>query len=177
MPCPGRLVRFEALARWNHPTLGTIPPGQIHPESQRESGLIIPMGAYILEQACIEAIKWQSLASDPIQVAVNVSSIQFARVTFVDEVADILTRTGMRPELLQLGAYRVGHDRYWYFLHSQEDGTAQRAWALRSPSTTLGPDIPVLVICRPYRLMPLRSIDLLSRLVIRVLKAGCSCSR
>ncbi len=60
------------------------------------------MGAYILEQACIEAMKWQSLASYPIQVAVNVSSLQFARATFTDEVADILNRTGLRPELLQL---------------------------------------------------------------------------
>jgi diguanylate cyclase (GGDEF)-like protein len=97
----GRLVRFEALARWNHPTLGTIPPDKFIPVAE-ESGLIIPMGAYILEQACIEAMKWQSVASYPIQVAVNVSSIQFARVTFMDEVADILNRTGLRPELLQL---------------------------------------------------------------------------
>jgi diguanylate cyclase (GGDEF)-like protein len=97
----GRLVRFEALARWNHPTLGMIPPDKFIPVAE-ESGLIIPMGAYILEQACIEATKWRSLASYPIQVAVNVSSVQFARVTFVDEVADILNRTGLRPELLQL---------------------------------------------------------------------------
>jgi diguanylate cyclase (GGDEF)-like protein len=97
----GRLVRFEALARWNHPTLGTIPPDKFIPVAE-ESGLIVPMGAYILEQACIEAVKWQSLASYPIQVAVNVSSIQFARVTFMEEVADILNRTGLRPELLQL---------------------------------------------------------------------------
>jgi diguanylate cyclase (GGDEF)-like protein len=97
----GRLVRFEALARWNHPTLGTIPPDKFIPVAE-ESGLIVPMGAYILEQACIEAVKWQSLASYPIQVAVNVSSIQFARVTFMEEVADVLNRTGLRPELLQL---------------------------------------------------------------------------
>jgi diguanylate cyclase len=97
----GQLVRFEALARWNHPTLGMIPPDKFIPLAE-ESGLIIPMGAYILEQACIEAMKWQSLASYPVQVAVNVSSIQFARVTFIDEVVDILNRTGLRPELLQL---------------------------------------------------------------------------
>ena len=97
----GNLVRFEALARWNHPTLGTIPPDKFIPLAE-ETGLIIPIGAYILEQACIEAMKWQSLASYPIQVAVNVSSIQFARATFIDELADILNRTRMRPKLLQL---------------------------------------------------------------------------
>jgi diguanylate cyclase (GGDEF)-like protein len=97
----GRLVRFEALARWTHPTLGTIAPGKFIPVAE-ESGLIVPMGAYILEQACIEATKWQALASYPIQVAVNVSSIQFGHLTFFDEVAGILKRTGLRPELLQL---------------------------------------------------------------------------
>jgi diguanylate cyclase (GGDEF)-like protein len=97
----GRLVRFEALARWNHPTLGMVPPDKFIPVAE-ESGLIIPLGAYILEQACIEAIKWQSLFPYPIQVAVNVSSVQFALVTFTDEVADILKRTGLRPGLLQL---------------------------------------------------------------------------
>ena len=97
----GRLVRFEALARWNHATLGAIAPDKFIPVAE-ESGLIIPMGAYILEQACIEAMKWQPLASYPIQVAVNVSSIQFRRITFLDEVADILQRTGLRPDLLQL---------------------------------------------------------------------------
>jgi EAL domain-containing protein (putative c-di-GMP-specific phosphodiesterase class I) len=69
----GRLVRFDALARWNHPTLGTIPDRFI-PVAE-ESGLIVPIGAHILEQACIEAVEWQCLASYPIQVAVNVSSI------------------------------------------------------------------------------------------------------
>jgi diguanylate cyclase (GGDEF)-like protein len=97
----GKLVRFEALARWDHPTLGMIAPDKFIPLAE-ESGLIIPLGAYILEQACIEALQWQTLASNPIQVAVNVSNIQFSRNTFVDEVADILNRTGLRPELLQL---------------------------------------------------------------------------
>jgi diguanylate cyclase (GGDEF)-like protein len=97
----GRLVRFEALARWNHPTLGTIPPGKFIPVAE-ESGLIVPLGAFVLEQACIEARKWQAIAAYPIQVAVNVSSIQFGRITFTEEVAEILNRTGLRPDLLQI---------------------------------------------------------------------------
>jgi EAL domain-containing protein (putative c-di-GMP-specific phosphodiesterase class I) len=52
--------------------------------------------------ACREALRWQDAASDPIQVAVNVSSIQFARETFVDEVAEVLRLTGLSPALLQL---------------------------------------------------------------------------
>jgi len=52
-----RLVRFEALARWTHPTLGNIPPTKFIPIAE-ESGLIIPLGAYILERACSEAVRW-----------------------------------------------------------------------------------------------------------------------
>jgi len=97
----GRLVRFEALARWTHPTLGQIPPDKFIPVAE-ESGLIVPLGTHVLEQACREAVKWQSLASYPVQVAVNVSSIQFGRNTFVDEVAQVLEITRLRPDLLQL---------------------------------------------------------------------------
>ena len=96
-----RLVRFEALARWLHPTLGKIPPDKFIPVAE-ESGLIVTLGAYILETACAEAVRWQSMADHPIQVAVNVSSIQFRREHFVDEVKKILKRTGLPPELLQL---------------------------------------------------------------------------
>jgi len=96
-----RLVRFEALARWFHPTLGTVPPDKFIPIAE-ESGLIITLGAYVMERACEAAVKWQALAPSPIQVAVNVSSLQFARPTFVKEVAEILRRTGLQPALLQI---------------------------------------------------------------------------
>ena len=97
----GRLIRFEALARWTHPTLGPISPAKFIPVAE-ESGIIVPMGAYILEEACKEAVKWQSLTPDPVGVAVNVSSIQFARPTFAEEVGEILLRTGLKSQLLQL---------------------------------------------------------------------------
>jgi diguanylate cyclase (GGDEF)-like protein len=95
------LVRFEALARWTHPTMGVIPPLQFIPVAE-ESGLIVSLGAYILERACMEALTWQDLADHPIQVGVNVSSVQFARSSFVEEVVGVLNRTGLRPDLLQL---------------------------------------------------------------------------
>ncbi len=96
-----RLVRFEALARWIHPTLGTVPPDKFIPVAE-ESGLIVGLGAYLLEKACSEALQWQSITDYPIQVAVNVSSLQFTRPTFVDEVDQILKSTGLKPELLQI---------------------------------------------------------------------------
>ncbi|HLJ77973.1 MAG TPA: EAL domain-containing protein [Acidobacteriaceae bacterium] len=96
-----RIIRFEALARWMHPTLGPIPPLSFIPIAE-ESGLIIPLGAYIMERACREAMTWQSKSEWPIQVAVNVSSLQFARDGFIDEVRTILDRTGLHPSLLQI---------------------------------------------------------------------------
>ncbi len=97
----GRLVRFEALARWTHPTLGSIPPSKFIPVAE-ESGQIVSLGAYIMERACTEAVGWQSLCDHPIQVAVNVSSVQFARDSFVDEVFETLKRTGLNPNLLEI---------------------------------------------------------------------------
>ncbi|MGA8529164.1 MAG: EAL domain-containing protein, partial [Acidobacteriaceae bacterium] len=95
------IVRFEALARWAHPKLGPIPPLSFIPIAE-ESGLIVPLGAYVLERACIDAVKWQARAKRPLQVAVNVSSVQFARDSFLEEVEDTLHRTGLKPSLLQL---------------------------------------------------------------------------
>jgi diguanylate cyclase (GGDEF)-like protein len=96
-----RLVRFEALARWRHPTLGMIPPGKFIPIAE-ETGLIGSIGLWVMEQACKEAVRWQSVAKIPVQVAVNVSTLQFFRDDFVGTVADILTRTGLAAQLLQL---------------------------------------------------------------------------
>jgi diguanylate cyclase (GGDEF)-like protein len=95
------IVRFEALARWTHPTLGPIPPLSFIPVAE-ESGLIVPLGAYVMERACADAVTWQRKAGRPIQVAVNVSSVQFARDSFLEDVEEVLHRTGLRPTLLQL---------------------------------------------------------------------------
>jgi predicted signal transduction protein with EAL and GGDEF domain len=96
-----RLTRFEALARWTHPTLGEIPPYKFIPIAE-ESGLMVPLGIYIMHQACIEAVRWQSIAPQPIQVGVNISPIQFRNEGFVEEVRTILQLTGLQPELLQI---------------------------------------------------------------------------
>ncbi|MGO8759924.1 MAG: putative bifunctional diguanylate cyclase/phosphodiesterase [Terracidiphilus sp.] len=96
-----RLVRFEALARWIHPTIGEVPPDKFIPIAE-ESGLIAVLGASVMEQACTEARRWQELSPHPIQVAVNVSGIQLRRKGFADEVQKILGRSGLSPELLQI---------------------------------------------------------------------------
>jgi diguanylate cyclase (GGDEF)-like protein len=96
-----KLVRFEALARWTHRTLGPIAPAKFIPIAE-ETGLIVPLGLYVMELACAEAVRWQARAGYPIQVAVNVSSIQAMRETFVEEVGVVLRATGLEPRLLQL---------------------------------------------------------------------------
>lgn len=95
------IVRFEALTRWKHPRLGLLMPANFISVAE-ESGLIIPLGAYIMERACADALSWQEIANRPIEVAVNVSTLQFARDSFLEEVADILNRTGLHPGLLQI---------------------------------------------------------------------------
>ncbi|MGC2638134.1 MAG: EAL domain-containing protein [Acidobacteriaceae bacterium] len=97
----GTITRFEALARWNHPTLGSIPPSTFIPIAE-ESGLIHALGAYVLERACADALSWQATAGQPVQVAINVSSMQFARDAFAGEVMETLRKTGLDPHLLQL---------------------------------------------------------------------------
>jgi diguanylate cyclase (GGDEF)-like protein len=97
----GRLVRFEALARWKHPQLGQVPPDKFIPVAE-ESGLIHGLGAYILEQACREAVCWQALTPDPIQVAVNISALQFNAESLVEDIFGALERSGLKSELLQL---------------------------------------------------------------------------
>jgi predicted signal transduction protein with EAL and GGDEF domain len=96
-----RLVRFEALARWFHPTLGSVPPSKFIPVAE-ETGIIGPLGASVMQQACTEAVKWQSLAPYPVQVAVNVSSLQFTQESFVDELTRVLESSGLTPNLLQI---------------------------------------------------------------------------
>ena len=112
----GDLVRFEALARWIHPTLGFVSPGKFIPIAE-ETGLIAALGHQIMEMACREAVEWQAISGRAVQVAVNVSSLQLMREAFVEEVEDILRQTGLDPHLLQIeltesvtvnGAARVG---------------------------------------------------------------------
>lgn len=95
------IVRFEALARWNHAQMGPISPLNFIPIAE-ESGLIIPLGSWLMEQACADAVTWKQACGSDVQVAVNVSTVQFAQNTFVAEVKEILRRTGLHPGLLQI---------------------------------------------------------------------------
>ncbi len=97
----GELVRFEALARWTNHTLGTVPPNKFIPIAE-ECGLIRELGPHLMEMACRDAVRWQKDLGRDTVVAVNVSNLQLRSDTFISDVLDILRRTGLRPDLLEL---------------------------------------------------------------------------
>jgi diguanylate cyclase (GGDEF)-like protein/PAS domain S-box-containing protein len=91
------IIGFEALARWQHPARGFVPPGEFIPLAE-ESGLIVAMGEWILREACKEAASWKV----PMQVAVNLSPAQFTHGDLVGLVHSILLETGLAPDRLEL---------------------------------------------------------------------------
>jgi len=97
----GRLHSAEALLRWNSPTLGLVMPDRFIPLAE-ETGLIIPIGEWVLEQACITASTWKQLLGRPIGVSVNVSPRQFRDPGFTGVVLGALATSGLNSEHLEL---------------------------------------------------------------------------
>jgi diguanylate cyclase len=91
------VVGFEALLRWRHPLLGPIAPDLFIPLAEK-SGLIVPLGRWVLETACAEAAKW----SRPAHLNVNLSPLQFRQSDLPQQVADVLARTGLPASRLGL---------------------------------------------------------------------------
>jgi len=99
-----KIIGAEALLRWNHPTLGIIMPDEMISIAE-ESGLIIPIGKWVLEQACIQCKEWFEKHPNGKQltkIAVNVSALQFKQDNFVTIVKETLDKTGIDPSLLEL---------------------------------------------------------------------------
>ncbi len=97
----GELEGLEALLAWNHPKLGRIAPLQFIPIAE-ESGQIVPIGSWVIEQACRTAADWLSAGLRAVRVSVNVSALQFARSDFVESVAGALAATRFPAGLLEL---------------------------------------------------------------------------
>jgi EAL domain-containing protein (putative c-di-GMP-specific phosphodiesterase class I) len=94
----GTPVGAEALMRWEHPERGLVGPGDFIPVAE-QSGLIVPMGRWILHEACAEAMRWNA---SPLQVSVNISARQVADRSLVSDVREALETTGLAPERLEL---------------------------------------------------------------------------
>lgn len=97
----GQLIGVEALVRWKHPELGIVSPEEFIPLSE-ETGFIIPLGEWVLREACFQNKRWQEAGYAPIKISVNLSGKQFSQDQLADEVNRILKETGLAPEFLDL---------------------------------------------------------------------------
>jgi len=97
----GRMRSVEALVRWHHPTRGMVSPGEFIPLAE-QTGQIVPLGLWILEQACAEMADFNAHRGQALPVAVNISSLQFVRDGFLDDVRRVLNETGLPPQLLEM---------------------------------------------------------------------------
>ncbi|MCM0647782.1 EAL domain-containing protein [Clostridium swellfunianum] len=97
----GKLVGMEALVRWKSPKLGLVPPGKFI-DLAEETGLIVPIGKWVLRNACAQNKLWQDSGYPPMRVAVNLSVRQFEENNLQEVVDEILKETGLNPEYLEL---------------------------------------------------------------------------
>jgi diguanylate cyclase (GGDEF)-like protein/PAS domain S-box-containing protein len=95
------ITGVEALIRWTHPTRGSVPPVQFIPVAE-DCGLILPIGAWVIHQACAQAQAWMDAGMPVITMAVNVSALQFQNEKFLEELFAILDDTGLDPRYLEL---------------------------------------------------------------------------
>ncbi|USG63781.1 EAL domain-containing protein [Brevibacillus ruminantium] len=97
----GKIVGMEALIRWNHPEKGIVSPGVFIPLAE-ETGLIIPIGEWVLKTACMQNKKWQENGAPAVRVAVNLSAAQFFQNEIVVKVKEVLGSSGLSAEWLEL---------------------------------------------------------------------------
>jgi diguanylate cyclase (GGDEF)-like protein/PAS domain S-box-containing protein len=97
----GKVIGVEALLRWNNPELGEVVPARFIPVAE-DCGLIVPIGAWVMEEACRQAQSWRQAGWPDLTMAVNLSALQFRRPGLIETVAGALERSGLPPHLLEL---------------------------------------------------------------------------
>lgn len=97
----GKVVGVEALVRWNRPDHGLVYPSDFIPVAE-DSGLIVPLSQWVLQEACQQARSWQAQGMRPLYLSVNVSAIDFRQRGFVEGIARTLKETGLDPTQLEL---------------------------------------------------------------------------
>jgi diguanylate cyclase (GGDEF)-like protein len=97
----GRVIGCEALVRWHHPQRGMVSPADFIPLAE-ETGLIVPLGTWVLKEACRQARAWQDAGLPALNIAVNLSARQFRKGDLPQLVEEFLRETGLNPSLLEL---------------------------------------------------------------------------
>ena len=97
----GAVVGVEALIRWDHPERGLIPPAEFVPIAE-DTGLIVPIGRWVLHEACRQAADWRKAGLGTVPMAVNVSAIEFRTTGLVEEIAGLLADKGLEAQALEL---------------------------------------------------------------------------
>lgn len=97
----GEVIGTEALVRWNHPTLGLLPPAKFIPIAE-ETGLIVSLGEWVLRTACLQHQVWREKGFAPMRVSVNLSSRQFSKHDLIERIEEILRETRIDPRYLEL---------------------------------------------------------------------------
>lgn len=128
----GHVVGTEALIRWQPPTGDLIPPDQFIPLAE-ETGLIVDIGRWVLEEACRQNKAWQNIGYKPLSVSVNLSACQFQQPDLPDQVADALRISGLAPEFLNLEITET-------VAMQDADFTIETLHALRNQGATLALD-------------------------------------
>ena len=125
------VIGVEALLRWRHPERGLVNPDDFIPFAE-ETGLIVPMGRWVLRDACRQAVELQRAigADPPLTMSVNLSVKQLQHSDVVADVTDALAESRLDPKLLTLGDHRVGDDER----HRRRDRTARGAARARHPA-------------------------------------------
>jgi predicted signal transduction protein with EAL and GGDEF domain len=96
-----RVAGFEALVRWNHPTRGLVAPLDFIPVAE-ETGLIVPLGRWILAEACVQAKQWQDTSPTPVGLSINLSAVQLRNSDVIDDVASALAAADLPASCLTL---------------------------------------------------------------------------
>jgi EAL domain-containing protein (putative c-di-GMP-specific phosphodiesterase class I) len=97
----GEIVAFEALLRWQHPTWGPVSPPEFIPTAEK-SGLIVPIGDWVVGEVCRQALEWSAAHLPPIKMFANVSGVQLERPDFSAKIASALKQSGLAPDRLEL---------------------------------------------------------------------------
>jgi EAL domain-containing protein (putative c-di-GMP-specific phosphodiesterase class I) len=128
----GQMIGAEALIRWRHPERGVVAPQSFIPIAE-ETGLIVPIGQWVLREACRQAREWQAAGLRPVPVAVNISALEFRSKAFFDGVRGTLEETGLDPRFLELELTES-------VLMESVASTAEMLWELKAMGLRLAVD-------------------------------------